>query len=190
MMELNILHNLLADNRKNKEISRYEFIGRMLEAASDSIHIQNYDVECRHVFSSSKRRPISDVRSRAIAQDENYNFSKVVDYVVTEITDRWNIGAIIAAIQGYENIGFSEDFMMFVDAISGLSDNDLKRIYATYITRYWYACLFYSHIKHASIPIPSSVSIEFPRSEEFYNECVLYGTLGCYQKGENYGTKS
>lgn len=176
MMELNILHNLLADNRKNKEISRYEFIGRMLEAASDSIHIQDYAVECRHVFSASKRRPISEVRSREICADENSNFDRVVDYVVTEISDRWKIEAIIVAIQGYENIGFSEDFMMFVNAISGLSDEDLKRIYAAYVVRYWYACLCYSHIKYSNIPIPSAVSIEFSRSKEFYNECVLYGT--------------
>lgn len=185
MMELNILHNLLADNRRNKEISRYEFIGRMLEAASDSIHIQDYAVECRHVFSASKRRPISEVRSRAIAQDENSNFSKVVDYVVTEITDRWNIGAIIAAIQGYENIEFSENFMIFVDSVDGLSYAELKIIYAAYVVRYWYACLFYSHIKYSHIHIPSTVSIEFSRSKEFYNECVLYGTLGCNQKGRD-----
>ena len=60
MMELNILHNLLADNRKNKSVSRYEFIGRMLEAASDSIQLQNYEIECRHVFSGGKIQILSD----------------------------------------------------------------------------------------------------------------------------------
>lgn len=179
MMELNILHNLLADNRKNKSVSRYEFIGRMLEAASDSIRLQNYEVGCRHVFSASKRKPISDIRSREICADENSNFDRVVDYVATEISDCWNIAAIVAAIQGYENIGLygSESFMTFVDNISGLSGAELKRIYAAYVVRYWYACVCYSHIKHSNIPIPSGVSIEFSRSKEFYNECVLYGSL-------------
>ena len=177
MMKLNILHNLLADNRKNKSVSRYEFIGRMLEAASDSIQLQNYEVECRHVFSAGKRRPISDVRLRKICADEDSNFSRVADYIVTEIGNRWNIGAIIAAIQGYENIGSSESFMTFVDCVGESSDEELKRIYAAYIVKYWYACLFYSHIQHSNLPVPSTISIGFTRSKVFYNKCVLYGKL-------------
>ena len=170
-MNLGELHIELARFRKNQNMNRYEFIGKLLETAADDVVYQpDYETSCRHVFSQSDHRVvISAVKANSILLQKETHIAKVIDFIKTEIQSL-RLQTIIDKINVSEQIPADQTISQYIESRI-LSDDEIIAIYAAYIAEYFYFTLFWNQVA-ASIPVPEDFKSRFRTDSEFYEKII------------------
>lgn len=190
-MNLGAYHALLAEHRADLHVSKYQFIGQMLESAAvgvtyaelNSTAGKQYEVSCRHVFSQSPTRiPISKVKARAILYQKEERFDYLVSYLADNILDLSGIKEIIREIIQTDCLQINQslftweepkytDFLSYLEDVPDLIAAQQIRICAAYLAEYFYYCLLWCQIDYA-LPGMDELHQSFHMDERFYQELI------------------
>lgn len=170
-MNLGEFHTELARFRKNQNMNRYEFIGKLLETASDDVVYQpDYETSCRHVFSQSDHRVVvSAIKANSILSQKETHITNVIEFVKNEIQSL-RLQTIIDKINVTEQIPPDQTISQYIESRI-LSDDQIIVIYATYIAEYFYFTLFWNQVT-SSIPVPEDFKSRFRTDSEFYEKII------------------